>query len=165
MATPANITHLMWIFTLGCPDPSPEPAPSALKEKRCLGYSILHRSGQTLAVLSQRPCFIAMYAISRWTTCGPGKQCATECTLPFLRYTWRSVLNQQVGLRLHYNNQHLDVRMFLLISGGSTVWAVPIPDSTDAERNACLSSDEYLKKTSDVQSVGQYQIATTGSRR
>ena len=35
----------------------------------------------------------------------------------------------------------------------------------DAKRNPCSRSDESNKRKSDVQSVGQYQIATTGSRR
>lgn len=30
-----------------------------------------------------------------------------------LPHTWRNVLNRQVGLRIHYNRQHPDVRMFL----------------------------------------------------
>ena len=45
-------------------------------------------SAQTLAVLSQRPCFIARYVISRQTTQDPGNQCTTgavsqEHALPF----------------------------------------------------------------------------------
>ena len=71
-----------------------------LKEQRRLGHSILDRSGQTLAVLSQRPCFIAKYVISRWTTNDPRNQCTTgpvsqEHAFPFLNESPRDVVPGQ----------------------------------------------------------------------
>ena len=38
-----------------------------------------------------------------------------------LPHTWRNVLNRQVGLRVHYDNRHPDVRMFLRAAAYVTV--------------------------------------------
>lgn len=38
-----------------------------------------------------------------------------------LPHTWRNVLNWQVGLRVHYDNDHPDVRMFLRADAYVTV--------------------------------------------
>ena len=44
------------------------------------------------------------------------------------------------------------------VSRASTVWSVPIWDSSDAEKNPCLVSDESSKTTSSIQALANTRL-------